>query len=116
MRAQIQDLPDGVYRARDYLDNDGIVDEALPLDLSISVSGDRMTLDFTGSAPACLGPVNIARSTTVAACYVAMKHVFPEVPANAGVLEPIDFVIPDGPFWRRSPRPVGGYRDNFAPH
>ena len=45
-----------------------------------------MTLDFSRSSPACAGPVNIARSTAIAACYVALKHVFPDVPANAGVL------------------------------
>ncbi len=114
MRAQIADLPDGTYRARDFLDNDGIVDEALELDLAVTVSGDRLTLDFTGSAPACLGPVNIARSTTVAACYVAMKHVFQEVPANAGVLEPVDFVIPEGSILAATaPRPVGGYTETI---
>ena len=114
MRAQIAELPDGVYRARDYLDNDGIVDEALELDLAITVDGDRLTLDFSGSAPACLGPVNIARSTTVAACYVAMKHVFQEVPANAGVLEPVDFVIPEGSILAATaPRPVGGYTETI---
>ncbi|NQW09016.1 MAG: hydantoinase B/oxoprolinase family protein [Alphaproteobacteria bacterium] len=114
MRAQITDLPDGTYRAQDFLDNDGIVDEPLPLALAITVAGDRLTLDFTGSAPGCLGPVNIARSTTVAACYVAMKHVFKEVPANAGVLEPIDFVIPEGSILAaEAPRPVGGYTETI---
>jgi len=114
MRAQVAELPDGTYRARDYLDNDGIVDEPLPLDLAITVAGDRLTLDFTGSAPACAGPVNIARSTTVAACYVAMKHVFQEVPANAGVLEPIEFVIPEGSILAATaPRPVGGYTETI---
>lgn len=114
MRAQIASLPDGTYRAKDFLDNDGIVDEALPLELAITVSGDRLTLDFTGSAPPCLGPVNIARSTTVAACYVAMKHIFQEVPANAGVLEPIDFVIPEHSILAaKAPRPVGGYTETI---
>lgn len=114
MRAQIAALPDGTYRASDFLDNDGIVDEALPLKLAITVAGNRLTLDFSGSAPACLGPVNIARSTTVAACYVAMKHIFQEVPANAGVLEPIDFVIPEGSILAaRAPRPVGGYTETI---
>ncbi|WP_420565508.1 hydantoinase B/oxoprolinase family protein [Thalassobaculum sp.] len=114
MRAQIASLPDGTYRAKDFLDNDGIVDEALPLELAITVKGERLTLDFTGSAPACLGPVNIARSTTIAACYVAMKHVFQEVPANAGVLEPIDFVIPEKSILAATaPRPVGGYTETI---
>ena len=53
-----------------------------------------MTLDFSRSAPPCDGPLNIARSTTVACCYVALKHLFTDVPANAGCLAPIEFVIP----------------------
>jgi N-methylhydantoinase B len=114
MRAQIKELPDGTYRARDFLDNDGIVDEALQLDIAITIDGERMVIDFTGSAPGCLGPVNIALSTTVAACYVAMKHVFSEVPANAGVLEPIDFVIPEKSILAaEAPRPVGGYTETI---
>ncbi|MEQ8698232.1 MAG: hydantoinase B/oxoprolinase family protein, partial [Bauldia litoralis] len=94
MRANIEELPDGTYSADDWLDNDGIVDEPLRIALDITVAGDRMTLDFSRTAQACAGPVNIARSTAIASCYVALKHVFREVPANAGVLEPIDFVIP----------------------
>ena len=114
MRAQISELPDGVYEAKDFLDNDGIEDTPLALHLAIRVAGDRLTLDFTGSAPACLGPVNISRSTTIAACYVAMKHVFQEVPANAGVLEPIEFVIPEGSLLSaEAPRPVGGYTETI---
>ena len=86
MQSYIGELPDGVYQAIDWLDNDGIIDKPLKLALSIRVAGKELTLDFSGSSPACLGPVNISRSTTIAACYVAMKHVFPEVPANSGVL------------------------------
>ena len=54
-----------------------------------------MPLDFSRSAPPCDGPLNIARSTAVACCYVALKHLFTDVPANAGCLAPIEFVIPD---------------------
>jgi len=76
--------------------------------------GPRLTLDFTGTSPACAGPVNIARSTAIAACYVALKHLFPDVPANAGVLEPIDFVIPpESLISVSSPRPVGGYTETI---
>src|SRR6185437_5803169 len=96
MRANIAELPDGTFSCDDFLDNDGIVDVPLKIALDLRKSGDRLTLDFSRSAGACAGPVNIARSTAIAACYVALKHVFQDVPANAGVLEPIDIVIPDG--------------------
>lgn len=114
MRANIAELPDGTFSCDDFLDNDGIVDTPLRIALDIRKSGDRLTLDFSRSAPACAGPVNIARSTAIAACYVALKHVFQDVPANAGVLEPIDIVIPDGSILAATaPKPVGGYTETI---
>ncbi len=114
MRANISDLPDGRYSAEDWLDNDGIVDEPLKIGLDLTISGDRMTLDFSRTAKACQGPLNIARSTAVAACYVALKHVFQDVPANAGVLDPIEFVIPsDSLLSVKAPKPVGGYTETI---
>ncbi|HEX7006126.1 MAG TPA: hydantoinase B/oxoprolinase family protein [Alphaproteobacteria bacterium] len=114
MRANIAELPDGTYSCDDWLDNDGIVDRPLRIALDIRKEGDRMTLDFSRTAAACAGPVNIARSTAVASCYVALKHIFQDVPANAGVLEPIDFVIPEQTILSaRAPKPVGGYTETI---
>jgi N-methylhydantoinase B len=114
MQSYIGELPDGVYEAVDWLDNDGIIDDPLKLVLKIRVARNQMTLDFSGSSPACLGPVNISRSTTIAACYVAMKHVFPEVPANSGVLDSIKFIIPEESILSvKAPRPVGGYTETI---
>jgi N-methylhydantoinase B len=114
MRAGIAALPDGVYEAEDWLDNDGIADVPLPIRLRMTVAGERMTLDFTGSAGACAGPLNIARATTIACCYVALKHLFPEVPSNGGCLHPVNFVVPEGSILGAgAPRPVGGYTETI---
>ncbi len=114
MRANIADLHDGRYSAEDWLDNDGIVDEPLKIGLDITIAGDKMTLDFSRTAKACAGPVNIAYSTAVAACYVALKHVFQDVPANAGVLDPIEFKIPEDSLLSvKAPKPVGGYTETI---
>ena len=114
MRANIAALPDGTYSFEDYLDNDGIVDERLTIALDLTIAGETMTLDFSRSSPACKGPVNIAESTAVAACYVALKHVFTEVPANAGCLRPIRFTISRESFLGVSaPRPVAGYTETI---
>ena len=108
MRAYISRLPDGEFEAVDWLDNDGISDDPLKIKIKLKISGEKMILDFSDTSPACLGPVNISRSTTVAACYVAMKHVFPEVPANSGVLEPVDFIIDENSILSvKAPKPVG---------
>ena len=114
MASYISDLPDGTYSAEDWLDNDGIIDEPLKIGLDIVISGDRMTLDFSRTSKACAGPVNISRSTCIASCYVALKHIFRDVPANAGVLEPIDFVIPEDSLLSvMRPKPVGGYTETI---
>ena len=114
MRENITALPDGTYSYDDFLDNDGVTDKPLRIALDLTITGDRMRLDFSRSAPACDGPLNIARSTTVACCYVALKHLFTDVPANAGCLAPIDFVIPDTTLLAVSaPRPVGGYTETI---
>jgi N-methylhydantoinase B len=114
MRAELQELPDGRWEATDYLDNDGITDEPLPIAVALEVKGDTMTLDFEGTAPRCAGPVNIALPTAVATAYVAIKHIFPNLPANSGVMRPINVKIPKGsllsaPF----PAPVGGYTETI---
>jgi N-methylhydantoinase B len=112
MRAAIASLPDGTYSFEDVLDNDGITDDPLTIALDLTIAGDGMVLDFSRSSDPAQGPINIARSTTIAGCYVALKHVFTEVPANAGCLRPITFVVPDGMLLSATaPRPVAGYTE-----
>jgi N-methylhydantoinase B len=114
MRDHISRLPDGEYSFEDMLDNDGVRDAPLRIALTLTIAGDRLTLDFTGTSPACAGPVNISRATAIAACYVALKHLFPDVPANAGVLDAVDVVLPDGLVISADrPRPVGGYTETI---
>jgi N-methylhydantoinase B len=114
MRDNIRALPDATYSCDDFLDNDGVTDRPLRIALDLTIAGDRMTLDFSGSAPPCDGPLNISRATTVACCYVALKHLFTDVPANAGCLAPIEFVIPETTLLGVSaPKPVGGYTETI---
>jgi len=114
MRANIASLPDGTYSYEDFLDNDGITDVPLKIALDLTISGEKMRLDFSRSSPPCDGPLNIALSTTAACCYVALKHIFTDVPANAGCLAPIEFVIPNTTLLGVSaPRPVGGYTETI---
>ena len=114
MRAAIRAMPDGQYRFDDVLDNDGITDDMLHVALDLTIADDEMILDFSRSSPAAQGPVNISRSTAIAACYVALKHVFTEVPANAGCLRPISFVITDHSLLgAHAPKPVAGYTETI---
>lgn len=114
MRAAIRDLPDGLYSFEDVLDNDGITDETLTIALDLTIAGDAMTLDFSRSSPPAQGPINISYATTVAACYVALKHIFTAVPANAGCLVPISFVIPPTTLLGAgAPKPMAGYTETI---
>ena len=114
MRDNLLAIPDGVYRFEDFLDNDGVTDEPLRIALDMTIAGDAMTLDFSRSSPPCAGPLNVAYSTAVACCYVALKHVFTDVPANAGCLAPITFVIPETTLLGvKAPKPVGGYTETI---
>jgi N-methylhydantoinase B len=114
MRENLKAIPDGAYTFEDYLDNDGVTDAPLKIALDMTIAGDEMTLDFSRSSPPCAGPLNIAYSTAAACCYVALKHVFPDVPANAGCLVPIRFVIPETTLLGvKAPKPVGGYTETI---
>lgn len=112
LRAELNALPDGTWWQEDYLDNDGRTDEPLRIAADVTIAGDRLTIDFSRSALACAGPVNISRATTVASVYVALKHLFPDVAANSGVLEPVTVIVPDDSLLdARRPRPTGGYTE-----
>ena len=114
MRAELESLPDGRWEAEDFLDNDGISDAPLPIRVALEVRGDTMVLDFAGTAPVVQGPVNIALPTAVATAYVAIKHIFPSLPANAGVMRPIDVRIPEGSLLSAEfPKPTGGYTETI---
>ena len=114
MRDAIRALPDGRYSFQDVLDNDGITDTMLTVALDLTIAGDTMVMDFSRSSPPTQGPVNISYATTIAACYVALKHVFTAVPANAGCLRPIRFVVPDTTLLAAGPpRPMAGYTETI---
>jgi N-methylhydantoinase B len=114
MRAALRSLPDGTYSFEDYLDNDGITDQRLIIALDLTIRAGTMVLDFSRSSPPPQGPINISYATSVAACYVALKHYFTEVPANAGCLRPITFVIPPTTLLAAvAPKPVAGYTETI---
>jgi N-methylhydantoinase B len=109
MRRFIQEIPAGEYEAVAWIDSDGVVDEPLAIRLKVSRKGERLVFDFTGSAPPCLGPMNSVRATTLSSVYLAIRHIFPDVPISAGAFEPLEVVGLDGTFLdAQYPRPVSG--------
>ncbi|WP_379064829.1 hydantoinase B/oxoprolinase family protein [Mesorhizobium sp. UC22_110] len=109
MRANIMAIPDGVYRSKAFVDSDGVVDEPLTIALAVEKEGDTLTFDFTGSSKPCAGPMNSVLATTLSSVYLAMRHIFPDVPISAGAFEPLIVKSPEGTFLdARYPRPVSG--------
>ena len=112
MRSYIQEIPDGEYRFTDYLDDDGITSEPLKVALRLTVRGSEMILDFSESSPPCRGPYNGTVPNVISASYIAIKHLFPDVPLNSGCFAPLSFIIPETTFLGgQFPKPHGGYID-----
>ena len=109
MRAEIATIPDGVYTSEAFVDSDGVVNEPLRIALKLTVQGTELGFDFTGSSPPCRGPMNSVVATTYSSVYLAVRHIFPNTPLNAGAFEPLKIVRPEGTFLdARYPRPVSG--------
>jgi N-methylhydantoinase B len=109
MRAKIAAIPDGAYEGEAFVDSDGVVDAPLRIAMRIAKRGDRLTFDMSGSSPPCRGPMNSVLATTKSSVYLAIKHVFPDVPINSGTFEPLEIVEPEGTFlYAKYPRPVSG--------
>jgi N-methylhydantoinase B len=109
MRAHIGGIADGTYRSTAFVDSDGVVDAPLEIALAVEKKGDTLTFDFSGSSPPCAGPMNSVLATTLSSVYLAMRHIFPDVPISAGAFEPLVVKRPEGTFLdARYPRPVSG--------
>ena len=110
MRSYIEEIPDGTYSFADSIDNDGIEDSPKEIQVRVDVSGSDMAIDFDGTSPASRGPLNLGRNSTISMCYVALKHIFPDVPINGGTFRPAQVDVPPGTVTAAEyPTPVGGY-------
>jgi N-methylhydantoinase B len=110
MRAKIARIPEGTYEGHAIVDSDGVVDEPLHIRLKVTRTGTgELVFDFADSSPPCRGPMNSVLATTISSVYLAVKHVFPDVPINAGTFEPLRVLEPEGTFlYAKYPRPVSG--------
>ena len=97
MRHAIDAIPDGSYVAEDLLDDDGITDEPVPIRVRLTIKAARARVDFSGSAPQVAGAINAVEAITVSAVsYVFRCLIGGDVPASAGLMEPIEVIAPAG--------------------
>lgn len=101
VRAGLGAIPDGEYLAEDHLEDDGFGSGPIPIRVRLRVSGEALTVDFSGSAPQVPGGVNaVAAITASATRYVirclAQDLLGVEIPAGGGSLEAVNLVLPEG--------------------
>jgi N-methylhydantoinase B len=109
MRARIATIPDGTYESETFVDSDGVVNEPLRVKLVLRKQGEDLYFDLSQSSPPCRGPMNSVIATTRSSVYLAIKHVFPDVPMNAGIFDALHVAEPKGTFlFAEYPKPVSG--------
>lgn len=97
VRAAIEELPDGSFSASDMMDGDGIVDEPVRLTLTVTIEGDKMTVDFTGTAEENRGPLNCTPAMAFAGVMsVAMAFIGEDLPKNDGFYRAFEVITPEG--------------------
>ena len=110
MRERISQIPDGTYHAETYLDSNGHSPDPLAVRLKLTVAGDRLITDFTGSSPQTSGPTNVGPAMALNAVVSLTKsYLDPETPVNHGSFNPIEVINPPGSFLNaKLPAPCGG--------
>jgi N-methylhydantoinase B len=109
MRAAIGAVPDGVYSGEDWVDDDGESDTPLPVRATVTVAGDAISVDFTGTAPQVRCNLNAPFASTVSGTVSAIKAALtsPDIPFNDGAMRPIAVTAPLGSLLNpRHPAPV----------
>jgi N-methylhydantoinase B len=97
-RAFIAQVPDGVYEAESFLDNDGrSLDKTLRIKVKVTIDGDRMIVDFSDMNDQVPGPTNSGYSGGLAAARIAYKCLTqPRAPVNEGCFRPLEIILPEG--------------------
>lgn len=110
MRQVLRRIPKGLYRAKDFLDDDGIDSKPLRIEVAIRVRDARVEVDFSGSAPQCAGSVNAVRAIAYSAVFYVFRCLLDEqVPATSGLMRPIRVIAPQGTIVNaRPPAAVAG--------
>ena len=96
-RRAIAKIPDGRYEVTDYMDDDGLTQELVPITVAITVSGEELYIDFTGTSPQRPGCINAPVAVTTSACLDVVRCLLDEqTPANQGCLRPLTINTPLG--------------------
>ena len=96
-REEILKMPDGSYEFEDWIDEDGMDPDPIPIRLKLTISGERVIADFSESAPQVRGSLNCSLSVTKASTFTAVKcFCRTPFPPNSGFFRPIEVIAPEG--------------------
>ncbi|MGB9893609.1 MAG: hydantoinase B/oxoprolinase family protein, partial [Candidatus Saccharicenans sp.] len=97
LRQTIKSIPDGLYHFEDYLDDDGVSEQPVKIAVTLTVQGEEVWVDFSGSSPQVAGSINANFAVTCSAVlYVFRSLVEEDIPFNTGMMQPIHIVAPEG--------------------
>ena len=106
MRRRIAELKPGEYAFTEYLDDDGMGGDPVPIRAAVRVSGNQLTIDFAGSGPQARGAMNVPINALQACVYYSIKTLLdPELLPNAGLIAAVDIAAPLGSIVNPRPRP-----------
>ena len=107
-RIAISELPDGEYSFEDYMDDDGAGGGKVLIKTKVIIDGDKITFDFTGSAPQNRGPHNCVPCALKATVYYSMLSILDKsIPANSGFFDSINIIAEPGSIvWAKEPAPT----------
>lgn len=95
--AAIRDIPNGIYAAKDLMDDDGQGNIDIPLCVNLVVEDSTLNFDFAGSSNQVAGNINCPLSVTAAGVYYVVRCLLPDyTPACAGVFRPVNVDSPEG--------------------
>jgi N-methylhydantoinase B len=98
IRERIRDIPDGVYTAESFLDNDGVCDARIPIKIRVIVEGDGLTVDYSDISPEVRGCINSGyHGGGVTTARLAFMYLIAAgEPANEGTFRPLKLILPPG--------------------
>lgn len=103
-RIGLSKLTPGTWTAEDYVDGDGVEEGLVKMKATVTVTADEMVVDWTGSAKATKGPINVPFGLTESATGLIFKGLTtPDTPANEGDFRPLRVIAPEGELFNAQP-------------
>jgi N-methylhydantoinase B len=115
-RRALAEVPTGTYTASDFIDGDGITEDRIPIQVTVTIEDGRFIADFTGTSRQTAGAINCSRGALLSACKTVFKAIVgPQLDSNEGLFRPFELICPEGTvFTATRPAPTGWYYEASA--